>query len=76
MAVIGIIIALGILSRLIHTGFVVLDKYLGDALYAAMVYGTAAALVPVSTYGMGGDGGYGRAGSFSAHADSGAHNRQ
>ena len=32
------IIAIGILSRVIHTGFVVLDKYLGDALYAAMVY--------------------------------------
>jgi hypothetical protein len=33
------IIGIGILSRLVHTGFVVLDKYLGDALYAAMVYG-------------------------------------
>lgn len=33
------IIALGILSRLVHTGFAVFDKYLGDALYAAMVYG-------------------------------------
>jgi len=33
------IIATGILSRVVHTGFVVLDKYLGDALYAAMVYG-------------------------------------
>ena len=32
-------IAIGILSRVVHTGFVVLDKYLGDALYAAMVYG-------------------------------------
>ncbi len=32
------IIAIGILSRVIHTGFVVFDKYLGDALYAAMVY--------------------------------------
>ena len=32
------IIGLGILSRVIHTGFVVFDKYLGDALYAAMVY--------------------------------------
>jgi len=32
------IIAAGILSRVIHTGFVVFDKYLGDALYAAMVY--------------------------------------
>jgi hypothetical protein len=33
------VIAMGILSRVIHTGFVVFDKYLGDALYAAMVYG-------------------------------------
>lgn len=33
------IIAAGILSRLVHTGFAVFDKYLGDALYAAMVYG-------------------------------------
>jgi hypothetical protein len=32
------IIALGILSRMVHTGFVVIDKYLGDALYAAMIY--------------------------------------
>ena len=32
------IIATGILSRVIHTGLVVFDKYLGDALYAAMVY--------------------------------------
>jgi hypothetical protein len=32
------IIAVGILSRLVHTGLVVFDKYLGDALYAAMVY--------------------------------------
>ncbi len=32
------IIAVGILSRVLHTGFVIFDKYLGDALYAAMVY--------------------------------------
>jgi hypothetical protein len=32
------IIAAGILSRVIHTGFLLCDKYLGDALYAAMVY--------------------------------------
>lgn len=32
------IIVTGILSRVVHTGLVVLDKYLGDALYAAMVY--------------------------------------
>jgi Protein of unknown function (DUF2809) len=32
------IITLGILSRVVHTGLVVVDKYLGDTLYAAMVY--------------------------------------
>ena len=32
------IIAIGILSRVVHTGLAVFDKYLGDALYAAMVY--------------------------------------
>lgn len=35
---IAVIIAAGILSRTAHTGLVVFDKYLGDALYAAMVY--------------------------------------
>jgi hypothetical protein len=33
------IIAMGILSRVVHTGLAVFDKYLGDALYAAMVHG-------------------------------------
>jgi len=32
------IVAAGILSRTVHTGLVIFDKYLGDALYAAMVY--------------------------------------
>jgi hypothetical protein len=32
------IIAAGLLSRTVHTGFSIFDKYLGDALYAAMVY--------------------------------------
>jgi hypothetical protein len=32
-------IAMGILSRVVHTGWAVFDKYLGDALYATMVYG-------------------------------------
>jgi Protein of unknown function (DUF2809) len=32
-------IALGIFSRVVHTGLAVFDKYLGDALYASMVYG-------------------------------------
>lgn len=33
------IIVVGVLSRMTHTGFRLWDKYLGDALYAAMVYG-------------------------------------
>jgi len=32
------IIAVGILSRTVHTGLPIFDKYLGDALYAAMIY--------------------------------------
>src|SRR4051812_28564546 len=32
------IVIAGLLSRIAHTGVLVLDKYLGDALYAAMVY--------------------------------------
>jgi Protein of unknown function (DUF2809) len=32
-------IAMGILSRVVHTGWAVFDKYLGDALYAMVVYG-------------------------------------
>jgi Protein of unknown function (DUF2809) len=38
MALLAAIVAMGILSRSVHTGFIVLDKYLGDALYAAMMY--------------------------------------
>ena len=34
----GVLIALGVASSLIYTGFAIFDKYLGDALYAAMVY--------------------------------------
>ena len=32
------IITVGIISRLLQTGFVLFDKYLGDALYAMMMY--------------------------------------
>ncbi len=32
------IIVAGLLSRVTHTGLRLIDKYLGDALYAAMVY--------------------------------------
>ena len=35
------IIAVGLLSRVVPTGFELWDKYLGDALYAAMVYALA-----------------------------------
>jgi hypothetical protein len=41
------IIAAGILSRVVHTGFVAWDKYLGDALYAAMVYALLRLVKPV-----------------------------
>jgi hypothetical protein len=33
-----IVISIGIGSRILHTGFIFLDKYLGDALYAVMFY--------------------------------------
>jgi hypothetical protein len=33
-----VIILAGIFSRVVHTGFVLFDKYLGDVLYAAMIY--------------------------------------
>ena len=33
-----LIVAAGIASRAGHTGWIVLDKYLGDTLYAAMIY--------------------------------------
>src|SRR3954464_5490611 len=36
--VLAAIVAAGLLSRVAHTGFRLVDKYLGDALYAAMVY--------------------------------------
>ena len=32
------IVSAGLLSRVAHTGFLLFDKYLGDALYSAMVY--------------------------------------
>ena len=34
----AVVVSAGLLSRLAHTGFRLFDKYLGDALYAAMVY--------------------------------------
>ena len=38
LILLGAIIAAGVVSRAIHTGWIVFDKYLGDVLYAAMVY--------------------------------------
>jgi len=38
IAVTAAIIAAGLLSRTVHTGYILFDKYLGDALYAAMIY--------------------------------------
>ena len=38
LTLLAAIIAAGLLSRTLHTGQPLLDKYLGDALYAAMVY--------------------------------------
>jgi hypothetical protein len=38
LAMLAAIIVAGIVSRLVHTGSVLFDKYLGDALYAAMLY--------------------------------------
>jgi hypothetical protein len=35
---IAIVIAAGLLSRAVHTGWILFDKYLGDALYAVMIY--------------------------------------
>lgn len=32
------IVATGLFSRVVHTGLAIFDKYLGDALYAAMAY--------------------------------------
>ena len=43
------IIALGIASRVVHTGWVLFDKYLGDALYAVMVYVLVSLIWPVSS---------------------------
>jgi hypothetical protein len=33
-----IVVLVGAGSRLVHTGFLLVDKYLGDALYAAVFY--------------------------------------
>jgi len=38
LALIALTIVLGVLSRLVPTGWVVIDKYFGDALYAVLIY--------------------------------------
>ncbi len=43
----GVIMLGGVLSRFVSTGFVVVDKYLGDALYAAMVFMLLLVLAPI-----------------------------
>lgn len=44
------IIALGVTSRLVHTGWPLFDKYLGDALYAAMSYVLIRLISPASPW--------------------------
>jgi hypothetical protein len=34
----AVVIVVGLGSRVIHSGFLLVDKYLGDALYAVMIY--------------------------------------
>ena len=42
-------LALGVLSRVIETGFNVFDKYLGDALYTAAIFWLLRLLAPQQT---------------------------
>ena len=44
-----VIIACGILSRTFQTGFVLVDKYLGDALYASMAYAILRVIWPFAS---------------------------
>lgn len=44
----AVMITAGILSRVVETGFLVFDKYLGDALYASMVYAILRLLRPAA----------------------------
>lgn len=43
----GVMVLGGILSRVVSTGFVVFDHYLGDALYAAMIFMLLLVLAPI-----------------------------
>lgn len=38
LLLISLVIAAGLLSRIAHTGWILVDKYLGDALYAALIF--------------------------------------
>jgi hypothetical protein len=38
IAFLAVVIGVGVVSRMLHTGLVLIDKYLGDALYAVMIY--------------------------------------
>ena len=38
LGLLSAIVVIGVLSRVAQTGFRIFDKYLGDALYAAMIY--------------------------------------
>jgi hypothetical protein len=42
------VIVVGLASRSVQTGFALFDKYLGDALYAVMVYGLSRMWMPAS----------------------------
>ena len=44
---IALVIAAGLLSRATHTGWILIDKYLGDAFYAALVFLLLPPLPPV-----------------------------
>lgn len=45
------IILIGVLSRTLHSGTALLDKYLGDALYAALLYLVLRAIAPARAPG-------------------------
>jgi hypothetical protein len=53
MSLLAGIVAIGILWRVVHTGLVVFDKYLGDAMYATMVYTILRLVSPRSSLAAG-----------------------
>ncbi|HEX5692064.1 MAG TPA: DUF2809 domain-containing protein, partial [Roseiflexaceae bacterium] len=38
LVALALVLVVGVASRVFHSGVALVDKYLGDALYAAMVY--------------------------------------